>query len=204
MKKKTLYMILAVITVILCATTIFFRVKSDQTTNNLRNSNKQVKKEKTKYEKKKSDISNNIYYYISKNGDEKTKPVGQQYVNSEMLDTAANKFFGYVFNYSNSDDYKKRGDLASSIATNDVLNNKTIFGNAKGSNADVIDSLGIKSSLESVTSYLNEQDNNSIKGIVIVKYVLDSSSGTKEGTKTYNVTYDKVQGKFSKVDSINY
>ena len=68
----------------------------------------------------------------------------------------------------------------------------------------MIDSLGIKSSLESVTSYLNEQDNNSIKGIVIVKYVLDSSSGTKEGTKTYNVTYDKVQGKFSKVDSINY
>ena len=76
MNKKTLHVILAVITVVLCATTIFFRVKSDQATNNLRDSNKQVKKEKTKYEKKKSDISNNIYYYISKNGDEKTKPIG--------------------------------------------------------------------------------------------------------------------------------
>lgn len=204
MKRKTLYVILAIITVILCVTTIFFRVKSDQAANNLRDSNKQVKKEKTKYEKKKSDISNNIYYYISKNGDEKTKPVGQQCVNSEILNSASNKFFGFVFNYSNSDDYKKRRNLASSIATNDVLNNKTIFGNAKGSNADVIDSLGIKSSLESVTSYLNEQDNNSIKGIVIVKYVLDSSSGAKEGIKTYSVTYDKSQSKFSKVDSINY
>ena len=114
MNKKALHVILAVITVVLCATTIFFRVKSDQATNNLRDSNKQVKKEKTKYEKKKSDISNNIYYYISKNGDEKTKPIGQQYVNSELLDTASNKLFGFVFNYSNSDDYRKRKDLASS------------------------------------------------------------------------------------------
>lgn len=202
MNKKALHVILAVITVVLCATTIFFRVKSDQATNNLRDSNKQVKKEKTKYEKKKSDISNNIYYYISKNGDEKTKPIGQQYVNSELLDTVSNKLFGFVFNYSNSDDYRKRKDLASSIATNDVLNNKTIFGDVKGAN--VIDSLGLKSSLDSVTPYLNTQDNNSIKGIVIVKYVINSSSGAKEGTKTYNVIYDKSQGKFSKVDSINY
>ena len=81
------------------------------------------------------------------------------------------------------------------------MNKQDIFGNKK--NASVVDSLGIESSFDSANAYLSEYKDNELKGMVIVKYSIVNMAGTKEGTKTFNVTYDMNQNKFTAIDVIN-
>ena len=81
------------------------------------------------------------------------------------------------------------------------MNKQDIFGNKK--NASVVDSLGIESSFDGAKAYLSEYTGNELKGIVVVDYSIVNMAGTKEGTKTFNVTYDMNQNKFTAIDIIN-
>lgn len=146
-------------------------------------------------------FSKKVYYYVSENGDAKTKPIGRQYVGTQTLNARANTLFKIIYTYSNSNDYTNRKSKASNLVTTDVLNKQDIFGNKK--NASVVDSLGIESSFDSANAYLSEYKDNELKGMVIVKYSIVNMAGTKEGTKTFNVTYDMNQNKFTSIDIIN-
>lgn len=200
-KQNVLLMVLGGITVLLLIFFIVLRVQSIKAQHELSKSDDKIEKAQAAYDKKKDDVSKKVYYYVSENGDAKTKPIGKQYVGTQTLNTRANTLFKIIYTYSNANDYINRKSKASNLVTTDVLNKQDIFGNKK--NASVVKSLGIESSFDSAKAYLSEYTGNELKGIVVVDYSIVNMAGTKEGTKTFNVTYDMNQNKFTAIDIIN-
>ena len=200
-KQNVILMLLERITVLLLIFFLVLRVQSVKAQHELSKSEDKIEKAQDAYNKKKGDVSKKVYYYVSENGDAKTKPIGRQYVGTQTLNARANTLFKIIYTYSNSNDYTNRKSKASNLVTTDVLNKQDIFGNKK--NASVVDSLGIESSFDSANAYLSEYKDNELKGMVIVKYSIVNMAGTKEGTKTFNVTYDMNQNKFTAIDVIN-
>ena len=201
MRKSNLYLILlSVLTVMLLVLGVFFRVRLVKSNHDLIASNQRLEQTNKKYQKHKDKVAKTVYYYTVKHGNAETKVFGQQYLANELLSNQANKLFGVIYTYNDSNQYLARKDKAKYLATDSILNNEALFGNGSKTSAKVVDTLNVQSALKNVDTYYTDENNGVINGWARVTYTLTSNS-VREGTKVFHIAYDKNQNKFTTVEA---
>ena len=125
MRKSNLYLILlSVLTVMLLVLGVFFRVRLVKSNHDLTASNQRLEQANKKYQKHKDKVAKKVYYYTVKHGTAETKVFGQQYLANELLSNQANRLFGIIYTYSDSNQYLARKDKAKYLATDQSLTRK--------------------------------------------------------------------------------
>lgn len=153
------------------------------------------------YQKKVTKLSEDVYTTGAGSKNAKIKSVSLLNNSNQILKLRAQEFFKGYYNFKNVSQYMSRVDLLLPLMTDDVKNNDSLFDKKDSAGEKTVQSLGLQSSFQNVNVSVESASNDEIKGLIDVQYTAVYKGDNKGfGIRTYEVTYNKKQAKFTQID----
>lgn len=153
------------------------------------------------YQKKFTKLSEDVYTTGAGSKNAKIKSVSLLNNSNQILKLRAQEFFKGYYNFKNVSQYMSRVDLLLPLMTDDVKNNDSLFDKKDSAGEKTVQSLGLQSSFQNVNVSVESASNDEIKGLIDVQYTAVYKGDNKGfGIRTYEVTYNKKQAKFTQID----
>lgn len=159
---------------------------------------KQVVKSQKAYNHK----LNHLKYEVEQNDLQSTNPklrsLSLQNGSEQLVSTVGTTFFNGLCNWNSVQQYSQRKDKLKDITTNDLQNDKSLWGDKKTD--EYIKVTGLSSHLDKAHFWIESADDKNIVAIATINFT-SGFSGSPSGSvqRTYEMTYDKSQQKIAKL-----
>lgn len=151
---------------------------------------KQAQKAKKAYDKRRDEVQKEFYAENHTDDSNAVKEVASHNNASVILNDVTKNFFEVYFTWHDSIEYKERENKLSSVASEELLNNKAVFDSGEDTlGGDYVENTGVKAEFLSSTAYLE----TNVTGLVKVNYKSwfnDEKSSSERATRYYYVKLD--------------
>ena len=204
MSEKTKNVLMAVLATLFVGISVFwvgYRVHVYTTTSKVTSLHNQADKAKSAYQTKYDKLENQAITKGSAFKNQEIASISTQNGAYNSVSSTATKFFAIVENYSTTKQYKSRKDKAKTYATDDVLNNASLFGTDDSYKA--VEALGLNSSFTSAQTWIEKIDGNNITALVRVKYTANySGQPSGNGMILYEINFDTSRAKITSITQL--
>lgn len=201
-KQNKLILVLTIVLGVLVAGWITIRLYNVHLQNRNREAQTELTNVQNKYNKKLKKQTNKYIATQNPTNDPNVDSIVEQKKDFNILNSASNDFFKTYLTFNSQKSYLARKSKLTNLATDNILNSKEMFDDGLDSTGhSMITALGIDSKFDSLSTKIEKIDNNSIQGIVNVKFEAKNSMSNSYNAslRVYQVTFDKQQNKFTEI-----
>lgn len=165
------------------------------------NMQKQVEKKQSQYNNKVSRLRYQVEQDNANSKNPKIKSVSIQNGSEALITSMGTRFFKKIYTWDSASSYSSHHREAEQYVSGDLLKDKSLFGDKHVS--DMINNTGLVSQFNNAKFWIESADGKTITAIATVNYQQNySGSPTGTGIRTYELTYDQSQQKFTKINLI--